>query len=56
MMRSVPHGFSISSPEKTKRESFVATSPEMFTRNTREFSQPLEDSDDVKMVRLLQQD
>jgi hypothetical protein len=56
LMRSVPHGFSISSPEKTKRESFVATSPEMFTRNTREFSQPLEDSDDVKMVRLLQQD
>ena len=56
MMRSVPHGFPISSPEKTKRESFVATSPEMFTRNAREFSQPLEDSEDVKMVRLLQQD
>lgn len=56
MMRSVPHGFPISSPNKAKRESFVATSPEMFTRNTREFSQPLEDSEDVKMVRLLQQD
>ena len=56
MMRSMPHGFLLSSPNKAKRESFVATSPEMFRRNSREFSQPLEESDDVKMVRMLQQD
>jgi hypothetical protein len=56
MMRSMPHGFPFSSPNKAKRESFVATSPEMFRRNSREFSQPLEESDDVKMVRMLQQD
>lgn len=40
MMRSLPHGLP-SSPEKRKRESFVATSPEMFRRPSREFSQPL---------------
>jgi len=56
MMRAMPHGFPISSPNKAKRESFVATSPEMFSRDLREFSQPLEDSDDVKMVRMLQQE
>ena len=56
MMRSMPHGFPLSSPTKTKRESFVATSPEMFRRNSRESSQPLEESEDVKMVRMLQQD
>lgn len=44
MMRSFPSGMPPSSPEKRKRESFVATSPEMFRRNSREFSQPLEDS------------
>lgn len=55
MMRSMPHGFPPSSPEKTKRESFVATSPEMFTRNTREFSQPLEETDDVKLGRIFQE-
>lgn len=56
MMRSMPHGFPPSSPIKPKRESFVATSPEMFRRNSREFSQPLEESEDVKLGKLLQQD
>jgi hypothetical protein len=56
MMRSMPHGFPPSSPVKGKRESFAATSPEMFRCNSREFSQPLEESDDVKMARMLQQD
>jgi F-box/leucine-rich repeat protein 10/11 len=56
MMRSMPHGFPPSSPIKGKRESFAATSPEMFRCNSREFSQPLEESDDVKMARMLQQD
>lgn len=56
MMRSLPHGFPPSSPEKTKRELFVATSPEMFTRRTsREFSQALEDADDVKMAKMFQE-
>jgi hypothetical protein len=44
MARALPHGFPPSSPMKVKRESFVATSPEMFRRNSREFSQALEDS------------
>ncbi|KAM0719306.1 hypothetical protein Q7P37_005211 [Cladosporium fusiforme] len=44
MMRSLPSGMPPSSPEKRKRESFVAASPEMFRRNSREFSQPLEES------------
>lgn len=44
MARAMPHGFPPSSPMKQKRESFVATSPEMFRRNSREFSQPLEES------------
>lgn len=44
MMRSLPHGMPPSSPEKRKRESFVATSPEMFRRNSRDFSHPLEES------------
>jgi hypothetical protein len=56
IMRSMPHGFPPSSPNKPKRGSFVATSPEMFRCNSREFSQPLEESDDVRMARMLQQD
>lgn len=44
MMRSFPNGIPPSSPAKSKRGSFVATSPEMFRRNSREFSQPLEES------------
>ena len=42
MTRAMPHGFPPSSPVKQKRESFVAASPEMFRRNSREFSQALE--------------
>lgn len=55
MMRSMPHGFPPSSPNKTKRESFVATSPEMFRRNST-FSQALEETEEVKLGKLLQQD
>jgi hypothetical protein len=43
LARAMPN-FPPSSPMKVKRESFVATSPEMFRRNSREFSQALEDS------------
>lgn len=43
LARALPN-FPPSSPMKVKRESFVATSPEMFRRNSREFSQALEDS------------
>lgn len=56
MMRSMPHGFPPSSPNKRKRESFVATSPEMFRRSSRDFSQPLEESEELKLARILQQD